>query len=115
MITLELIEKTTEQAFELEEGSIKSLSRKVGITDGRHAYWLAAVYFGFKQTRAATTILRHHASAYNSITRCLYLCQAEPGYKKRVIELLNNLKPYEKTEKNRASVTLFRCAIDAVL
>ncbi len=115
MITLKQIKTTTEQVFDLEAGSLESPSRKVGITDGRHAYWLAAVYFGFKQTNAATTIQRHHASAYNSITRCLHLCQSEPGYKKRVIELLNNLKPYEKTEKNRASVTLFRCAVDAVL
>lgn len=115
MITLKLIKKTAEQIFDLEEGSLENPCRKTAFTDGRHAYWLAAMYFAHKQTHAAIAIQRHHASAQNSITRCLNLCQAEPEYKKKVIELFNNIRPYEKTEKIHYGVALFRCAVDALL
>ena len=115
MITLKMIKETTEQVFELEAESLENPSRVPAIVDGRHAYWLAALYFGFKPTYVGEEIDRHHATGYNSVTRCLYLCQAEAGYKRRINELFNNLKPYEKTEKVRYGITLFRCAVDAII
>lgn len=115
MITLKQIKQTTEQVFGLGTGSLEDDSRQPEMADGRHAYWLAALYFGYGPTHAGAAINRHHASAHNSVTRCLYLCQAEPGYRNRVVELFKTLKPYETTEKTRNGIALFRCAVDAML
>ena len=115
MITPELIKKETERIFDLEDGSIESPSRLTAIAYGRHAYWLAVLYFGFEPVHAGLAIQRDRASAYNSITQCIYLCQTDPGYRNRVIELFKTLMQYEKTEKTRYGIALYRCAVDAML
>ncbi len=115
MITLDMIKEVTIEIFSLGAGSLEDESRLPEIADGRHAYWLAALYFGHRPTRAGVAINRHHASAHNSVTRCLYLCQAEPAYRKKVTELFKTLKPYETTKELRSSIALFRSAVDAML
>ena len=115
MITPELIKNETERVFDLEAGDIESPSRMTSIAYGRHAYWLAVLYFGFEPVHAGLTIQRDRASAYNSITQCIYLCQTDAAYKNRVIELFKTLMPYETTKQVRHGVALYRCAVDAVL
>ena len=115
MITREMVIKETERIFDLEAGSIESPSRYTDIVYGRHAYWLAVLYFGFEPAHAGLAIQRDRASAYNSITQCIYLCQTDTGYRNRVIELFKTLMPHEKTKQVRHGVALYRCAVDAML